>query len=246
MSIKDAADLEGMRRVSRVVRETLALLEPAVKPGVTTGELEALARRVFEHYGARSAPTLFYDFPGTVLISLNDEAVHGIPSQRIIQAGDVVKLDVTPELDGYIADAAITVAVPPVKPAIKGLLKCSRMALQKALELAKAGVRVNDLGRLIDREVRRQGFSVIRELGGHGIGRAIHEEPSILNFSHPSNKGYLSEGLVITIEPIIALGSGEVYQANDGWTVKTRDKSPVAHFEHTLMITRGRPLVLTA
>ncbi len=246
MLIESPKDLEGLKNCGRVTRETLSVLRKAVMIGKTSKELESLAKDVFDRYGARSAPTIFKGFPGTVLISINDEAVHGIPSERTIQAGDIVKLDVTPELNGFVTDACITVAVPPVSKATKLLLKSSQKALQKAIEVAKAGVLVNTLGRMIEREVKRNGFTVIRELGGHGVGRRIHEPPEILNFYDPKQRTSLKEGMVITIEPIICSGSGQVYTAKDKWTIKTKDQSPVAHFEHTLLITKGKALVLTA
>lgn len=246
MSIETPEDLKWLQACAKVTKETLGILQKAVQPGVTTRMLERLADTIFAKYGARSAPRLFYNLPATVLISINDEAVHGLPSDRVIQAGDIVKLDVTPELNGYITDACVTVAVPPVKADTHRLLKVSQDALSKAIQLATAGLAVNLLGKTIEKEVRRQGFSVIRELGGHGVGRRIHEPPEVLNFYHRHQKDRLKEGMVITIEPIIAMGSGRVYTAEDKWTIKTQDKSSVAHFEHTLIITKNKPLVLTA
>lgn len=246
MSVDGPKDLEALQACANVTKETLATLKQATKAGVSTKTLELLAKQVFDKYGARSAPELFYKFPGTVLISINDEAVHGIPNERVIQAGDVVKLDVTPELNGFVTDACITVAVEPVAKETKQLLKTSEKALQKAIAIAKSGVKVNELGKVIEKEVKRNGFSVIRELGGHGVGKSIHEAPDVMNFYDSKQKAILKEGMVITIEPIIAAGSGRIYTAKDKWTIKTKDKSPVAHFEHTLVITKGNALVLTA
>ena len=246
MSIETAQDLKQLKRVGQVVKETLKVLKNETRVGISTQELDDIAKAVFDRYGARSAPAKRKGFPGNVLISINDEAVHGVPSGRIIQQGDVVKLDVTPELNGYIADAAVTVAVGEVLPNTKRLIHCARKTLNRAMYAATDGAAINQLGRLIEKLVKRQGFRVLRELGGHGTGRDIHEAPSIWNFFDKRNTGRLQEGMVITLEPIIAAGSGRVYEADDGWTIKTMDGGIVAHFEHTMVITKGKPLVLTA
>jgi methionyl aminopeptidase len=177
---------------------------------------------------------------------LNDEAVHGIPSERKVQEGDLVKLDVTVEKDGFMADAAITVAVGEVSEESERLIACAERAFTKAMLVARAGFRVSEIGRAVEREVRRNGFSVIRDLGGHGIGRTIHEAPRIPNFADPAANQILTEGLVITVEPIIAAGSGRAAVDKDGWTVRTLDRRPSAHYEHTLVITKGEPILLTA
>jgi methionyl aminopeptidase len=246
MSIEQPEDLEGMRRAGEVVRDTLAALSAAVQPGVTTLDLDRLAQRVFERYGARSAPRDSYGFPGTVLISINDEAVHGIPGSRRLERGDMVSLDVTPELNGYIADAATTLIVPPVTTTAHRLVQSAQRALEAALATVRHGTPLRELGRTIERRVHRDGFEVIRSLAGHGVGRAIHEAPNVWNFAHPFEGGRLHAGQVIAIEPIIAAGSGEIVEGADGWTVRTRDGSLSAHVEHTLLVTHGAPRVLTA
>jgi methionyl aminopeptidase len=187
-----------------------------------------------------------YGFPGTNLISVNDEAVHGIPGNRIIRAGDLVKLDVTVEKDGFMADTAKTVAVGPVSEECQRFITCAERAFSKAMSSARAGFRVSEIGRVIEREVHRDGFSVIRDLRGHGIGRTIHEDPQVPNFHDAHANQMLTEGLVITVEPIIAAGSGRAVLAEDGWTVRTIDHRPSAHYEHTLMITKNKPILLTA
>jgi methionyl aminopeptidase len=189
---------------------------------------------------------MVYQFPGANCISVNEEAVHGIPNQRRLQNGDLVKLDVTLEKDGFMADAAITVGVGEVSTADRKLMDCAEHAFYKALLVARAGFRVFDIGRAVEREVRRNGFSVIQELGGHGIGRTIHEEPRVPNYADTTATEFLSEGMVITIEPIIAAGKGGVVTEQDGWTVCTADRSRSAHYEHTIVITKGRPIILTA
>jgi methionyl aminopeptidase len=246
MSIKSDRDWKGLRAAGDVVRLTLDALEAHTAIGVTTADLDRVAAGVFANQGARSAPALVYGFPGTVLISVNDEVVHGIPGSRRLRRGDVVKLDVTVEKDGYMADAARTVIVGDAPPMAYALRTCAVRAFERALAVARAGRQVRDVGRAIEDEVTRRGFSVIPELGGHGIGRTIHEPPSVPNYGDPAQRDVLTEGLVITIEPIISAGGPRVRTAADGWTIRTADGSLAAHYEHTLVITRRAPVVLTA
>lgn len=246
MSIESPDDWIGMREVGRITRLALDALERHVRVGVTTAELDAIAADVFASNQARSAPALVYGFPGTVLISVNDEIVHGIPGPRELQRGDLVKLDVTVEKNGYIADAARSVIVEAGTDTAHRLASCAEAALQAALKVARAGALVNEIGRVITREVRRQGFSVVRGLTGHGVGRTIHESPEVPNEYNPRQRDVLSEGLVLTIEPLISAGSPHTRQGADGWTMSTSDGSLAAHAEHTIVITRREPLVLTA
>lgn len=246
MSIHHQKELAGMRRVGRVVGLALQEMTKSVRTGVTTAALDRIGAAVLARHGARPAPQLMYGFPGAICISVNDEAVHGIPGRRALRAGDLVKLDVTAELEGYIADAAVTVPLAPVSSRQQKLCASAESAFRKSLGAARAGRPVTDIGRVVEAEVRRQGFAVLRELRGHGVGRGIHEEPSVPNFHDRSEKSRLTEGLIITIEPIIASGSGRIVMSPDGWTVKTADGSMSAHYEHTIMVTRDRPVVLTA
>ena len=246
MSIKTAADRRGLEAAGTVVRLTLEALASAVRPGVTTADLDAVAARVFAAHGARSAPALVYGFPGTVLISVNDEVVHGIPGPRRLTRGDLVKLDVTVERAGYMADAARTVMVGEGSPDTVRLAGCAERAFEAAIEVATAGRKVREIGRAVERVVRSEGFTVIRGLTGHGIGRTIHEAPTVPNHFDPWQQDVLTEGLVLTIEPIICAGREAVTHDADGWTVRTRDGSLAAHHEHTLIITSSRPVLLTA
>jgi methionyl aminopeptidase len=245
MSIESADDWKGLRRAGRIAHLTLDALEAQVRPGVTTADLDAVAARLFATHGARSAPALVYGFPGTVLISVNDEVVHGIPGPRRLAAGDLVKLDVTVEKDGYIADAARSVIVELGSDLATRLVACAREAFAAALAVARAGTKVNAISRAVETTVRARGFTVMRELTGHGVGRAIHEAPSVPNHYDPWQRDVLTDGLVLTIEPIISAGSARIRQDRDGWTTRTTDGSWAAHYEHTLVITRDRPVVLT-
>jgi methionyl aminopeptidase len=246
MSITTPQEFEGMQAAAAIVRLALDAMRQQVRPGITTAELDGVGDRVIRMNGGHPAPAMVYGFPGSNLISLNEEVVHGIPRNRAVQDGDLVKLDVTVEKDGFMADAALTVPIGSVSEKGRRLVACAERAFQQAMLVARAGFRVSDIGRVIEREVLRRGFSVIRELGGHGIGRTIHETPSVPNYDDPKASGILTEGLVITVEPILSAGNGESFLANDGWTVVTADRALSAHYEHTIVVTKGKPIILTA
>ena len=232
--------------MGRVVRITLEALEERARPGVTTGELDLVAAEIFGAHGARSAPSLVYGFPGVVLISVNDEVVHGVPGSRKLEFGDIVKIDVTAEKDGYIADAARTVLIGEASELANRLRACVEAAFSEAMKAAKVGGLVNEIGRAVSREVRRHGFSVVPELTGHGVGRTIHEAPVVPNFYDRGQRDVLTEGLVLAVEPIVSAGTGRVFVDHDGWTIRTRDKSLAAHYENTVVITGNGPVMLTA
>lgn len=246
MSITTAEQLEKLRACGVIVAKALRAMAAEVRPGITTAELSEIGSRVLAVHGARSSPPMVYGFPGDVCISVNDEVVHGIPGKRVIQPGDLVKLDLTAEKDGFHTDSAVSIEVPPASGKAHELAHCAVKAFRQALEAARAGNRTKDIGRAVEREVRRRGFHVVRELGGHGVGRTIHEPPSVPNYADPGARATLTEGLVITIEPIIVTGNGNVALDRDGWTVRTADGSLSAHYEHTVVITKGEPLLLTA
>jgi methionyl aminopeptidase len=247
MSIETHEQLFGMQAAGAVVAQALREMRRAVRPGVTTAELDRVAAGVFEAAGARSGPQLDYDFPGVTCISVNDEAVHGVPSPRRLLDGDLVKLDVTAELDGYMADAAISVPVGEPSPLVLDLVRAAERALGRAISVVAPGVRLNTVGRTVEQEVEGAGFRVLRALGGHGIGRTIHEEPHVVNYYDPDDSTLITEGLVFTIEPIIALGTSEIGRpGEDGWTISTRDGSLSAHAEHTLLVERRGARILTA
>jgi len=246
MSITSAEEFAGIKAAGIAARRVLERMKQLVRPGITTAELDRIGNRVMAENGARSAPAMVYQFPGGSCISVNDELVHGIPGDRRLEEGDLVKLDVTIEKNGFMADTAATIAVGVTSEERQKLVRCVERAFAKAMLVARAGFRVFEIGRVIEQEVRRSGFSVVRELCGHGIGRTIHESPLVPNYPDPGAKTILSEGLVITVEPIIAAGTGRQYLDDDGWTLRTADASMAAHYEHTIVITNGRPILLTA
>jgi methionyl aminopeptidase len=246
MSVDTPEELAALRRAGRTVALTLREVARRVRPGVSTAELDAVAAQVFARHGARSAPALVYGFPGTICISVDDEAVHGIPGPRRLRAGELVKLDVTAELDGYYADAAISVPVGTVSPKVRRLAAAAQAALRRGLHAARAGAPLNAIGAAVQAEATRRHCAVLGDLTGHGIGRSIHEEPTVPNVYVPALGAPLREGMVITIEPILGLGGGAVRSGGDGWTILTADGAPSAHAEHTLVVSGGEPLVLTA
>jgi methionyl aminopeptidase len=246
VSIQDDEELAGLRAAGLVVAETLRAMRRAVRPGVTTRELDALAGRIFRRIGARSGPQLDYGFPGVTCISVNDQAVHGVPGPRRLRDGDLVKLDVTAELDGFYADACLTVPVGRARGRDRQLLATAQRALGEGIRAARAGAPLNTIGAAVERAVQAGGFAVCTDLTGHGIGRRIHEEPQVPNHYVERLSQPLTDGLVLTIEPIISAGNGAVCGAGDGWTVLTADGTRSAHVEHTVVVRQEASLVLTA
>lgn len=250
MSIQTPEELAAMRAAGKIVRLMLEAMKSAAHSGITTAELDGIGGDVMRQHGALSGPNLVYKFPGVSCISVNEEIVHGIPGKRRLRNGDLLKLDVTIQKDGFMADAAETMIVGNPGNQDSGiggrLASCAQRAFAEAMHVARPGNRVRDIGRAVEKEVAASGFHVIRELCGHGIGRTIHERPSVPNWPDPSITDVLTEGLVITVEPIIASRSGRSVLSKDGWTVRTADHGLAAHYEHTLIITRDEPILLTA
>ena len=246
MTITSSSDLAGMQRVGHLVARTIAHMRSAVAPGITTAQLDEMGERFARAEGARSAPQLTYDFPGFNCISVNEEIVHGIPGPRTLAPGDVVKLDVTLELDGLMADSAVTVLVPPSTHEARLLQRAARIALNQGLAAARAGRRLSEVGGVVEAAARREGATVLRDLCGHGIGRRLHEEPSVPNWADPRARTVLREGLVIALEPMLASAPARVVTESDGWTLRTHSRVLAVHQEHTIVIRRGAPLVLTA
>lgn len=214
---------------------------------MTTGELDAFGNEMLRDLGARPAPRLLYNFPGAACISINNEAAHGIPGKRVIREGDLVNIDVSAEKDGYFADNGGTVAIDVIDKRLLRLCECSQKTLDKAISIAKTGVRVNQVGRTIEREARKNGFRVIENLCGHGVGRSLHEEPSeIANYYDPTYRKSFTRGMVVAIETFISTRAHYVVEKGDGWTYVTPDGSYVAQYEHTVIVTDGEPIVVTA
>src|SRR5881227_355082 len=245
---KSAGEIEKMRRSGRIVRQVLDATVAAVKPGITTMDLEAVAAAKIEELGAKPAFKGYYDYPCVLCTSVNQEIVHGIPSaKRVLKEGDIVSIDCGVVLDGYYSDSAVTVPVGNhVKPEIKKLLEVTKASLERAIQTVRIGGTVGDVGAAVQEMVEANGFSVVRDFVGHGIGTKLHEEPQVPNYGTRGHGTRLREGMVLAIEPMVNSGKPGVKVLDDKWTAVTEDGSYSAHFEHCVAVTKNGPLVLTA
>ncbi len=246
MRVQNDSELEALREIGRIVRGCINWMAEHLEPGLTTAELDQVGGAYLHKHGARSAPILAYDYPGFTCISVNTVAAHGIPSDDVvIRAGDLVNIDVSAEKNGYWADAGSSFPVSPVTHEAQALLTATRTALDLAIGAARAGGFINEVGKAVQGYAEANGYSVIRELGGHGVGRHIHESPQIPNVYVPHFKERFKDGQVVTLEPFLALGAQHVKELSDGWTLLTRPETLVAQFEHTLVITKNEPIIIT-
>lgn len=243
--LKSERELSLMREAGRVVARTLELLQKAVEPGITTGELNDLAEKYITSQGALPSFKGYHGFPASICASVNEEVVHGIPGLRTLKRGDIISIDVGALLNGYQGDAAITVPVGEVKPEIAHLLQVTREALELGIQEARPERRLSDISHAVQTHVESQKLSVVREFVGHGIGRNMHEDPQVPNFGSPGRGPRLQPGMTLAIEPMVNLGGPGVMILDNGWTVVTRDGSFSAHFEQTIAITSEGPKVLT-
>lgn len=242
---KSPGELERMRGANTAVAEILQQLRGMVAPGATTADLDEMAGRLIREAGGTSAFKGYRGYPATLCASVNDQVVHGIPSQRQLVEGDIVSLDMGVLLDGFYGDSAITVGVGHIDDRTNDLLRVTEEALYRGIEQAHIGGRVSDIGHAVQRHVEAHAFSVVREFVGHGIGAGLHEEPQIPNYGDPGRGPRLGEGMVLAIEPMVNMGRSGVRLLDDGWTAVTRDGSLSAHFEHTVAVTAGGPLILS-
>jgi len=242
---KSERELAYMRDAGRVVALTLKELEKAIRPGVTTGELDAIAEAFIRRQGAEPAFKGLYGFPATICASVNEEVVHGIPGTRRLQEGDIISIDVGTMLNGYCGDGAATFPVGSVSQEAVQLLWVTEEALKRGVAQAVAGNRLSDISHAIQRWVEEHGFSVVRDFVGHGIGRQMHEEPQVPNFGPPGRGPRLETGMTLAIEPMVNAGTHEVRVLEDNWTVVTRDGKLSAHFEHTVAVRDGVAEILT-
>jgi len=243
---KSASEIERMRTANMLVADVLHELETLVAPGVTTADLDAAAEKLVRAAGAEPAFKGYRGYPATLCASINEEVVHGIPSKkRALGDGDIVSLDMGVKLNGFYGDSAVTVPVGRVSDGVLKLLKVTQEALELAIAQVRVGGRVSDIGHAVQRHVEANGFSVVREFVGHGIGSSLHEDPQIANYGEPGRGPRLAEGMVLAIEPMVNMGRSAVKVLADGWTAVTKDGSLSAHFEHTVAVTRDGPLVLT-
>jgi methionyl aminopeptidase len=244
--VKSAQEIEIMAEAGRLVAETLALMTEMVQPGITTEELDMAAERYIRERGAIPSFKGYHGFPATICASVNEEVVHGIPGLRVLEDGDIISIDMGVVINGYHGDAAITLPVGKVTAEKQRLMKTTRESLYKGIEMARVGGRLSDISHAVQTHAEAQGFGVVRDYVGHGIGQALHEAPQIPNFGPPGRGPRLREGMVLAIEPMVNMGTYEVKTLPDNWTVVTNDGLPSAHFEHTVAITSEGPRILTS
>lgn len=247
MTIETKEDIAKLKVIGKIVADTLKLMMNEAKVGMTTKELDNIGKEYLEKHNAHSAPLITYNFPGATCISVNEEIAHGIPSDRILSDGDLINIDVSAELEGYFADTGGSFVLGNSSIDQKRVMKATREALNAAMEVARAGTPLNQIGKAVEKVARKHGLKVIENLGSHGVGRALHEEPGfIANYYDPEDKRILKEGQVITIEPFLSTKTSWVKEASDGWTLLCDEGNLAAQYEHTMVITKNRPIIITA
>lgn len=242
---RSASEIEKLARVNALVARVLAELAASVSPGVTTAQLDAIAEQRLREAGAEPAFKGYHGYPATICASVNEQVVHGIPSDRALVEGDIISIDMGAKLDGFFGDSAVTVPVGRVTPEAQRLLTVTKEALDRAVAAVRAGARVSDIGAAVQPFVEAEGFSVVREFVGHGIGTSLHEEPQIPNYGTAGRGPRLAAGMALAIEPMVNVGKAAVKVLGDGWTAVTKDKGLSAHFEHTVVVTEHGCRVLT-
>ncbi|MFE4711883.1 type I methionyl aminopeptidase [Paenibacillus sp. NPDC056722] len=246
MICNTAKDLEGLKAAGKVVGYTIAEMKKSVVPGMTTRELDEIGAKILKEAGAASAPQVTYNFPGATCISINEEVAHGIPGSRVIQAGDLINIDVSAELNGYYGDAGVSFQLPPYNEKLQHLCRSTEETMMSVINHLRAGMKVNEIGRVMESEARKRGYRVIRNLCSHGIGKSLHDKPNeILPYYEPRITTVLKEGQVLTVEPFLSTGAEYVDPQADGWTLSVADDSRVAQYEHTIIVTKGEPVILT-
>lgn len=247
IEVKNDSELQKMREAGKVTAAVLKLMTELVKPGVSTWELDAAAEKTIRSFGATPLFLGYYGFPGSICASINEEVVHGIPKKdRILKSGDIISIDTGARLDGFCSDAAITLGVGKVSDEAQRLMDVTKKSLFKAIGQVKPGNRLGDVQHAVETFAKSNGMGVVRDYCGHGIGRNMHEEPSIPNFGTPGTGPLLEKGMVLAIEPMLTAGTFRVRELSDGWTVVTRDGSLAAHFEHTVAVTANGSEIFTA
>lgn len=247
MTIESQNDIDGLKEIGKIVALTINEMKRHTRVGITTEELDDIGGQILKSHGAVSAPQITYNFPGNTCISVNHEVAHGIPGNRIIQPSDLINIDVSAELCGYFADAGHSFPIAPYEPSLMRLCQYTHHTMMKVISSLKHGVKLNEIGRIIEIEAKKGGYNIIKDLCSHGIGKSLHEAPvEILPVYNKHDKRILKEGMVITIEPFLSTGAGYVVEQPDGWTLCTPDNSFVAQHEHTIIITKDQPIIVTA
>jgi methionyl aminopeptidase len=246
ISIKTQEELKILREAGKILSEIVKELKCSLKSGITTHNVDSKAEQLIKQHGVIPAFKGYRGFPGCVCVSVNNEVVHGIPGERVLQEGDIVSLDVGIVYKSYYSDTALTVGIGQISPELQKLLDVTYESLYKGIEQAKENNHLSDISHVIQKYVEAKNFSIVREFVGHGIGKKLHEDPEIPNFGPPHNGPILKEGMVLAIEPMVNLGTWQTRIMSDGWTVVTLDGKPSAHFEHSVAVTKNGPEILTA
>lgn len=245
VSLKSPRELDAMRRSGKITSAALAQLMKAARPGMATSELDGIAERAIRQAGGVPAFKGYNGFPASICVSINDEVVHGIPGSRLLRDGDLLSIDIGTTLDGYVSDSAATVAIGTVSDEARRLMQVTQECLTIGIEQMEPGKHLGDIGAAVQEHAERHGYGVVRELVGHGVGRAMHEDPQVPNYGEWGTGLELRPGLVLALEPMITQASPKVRVLRDGWTVVTADGKLAAHFEHTIAVTEGGPRILT-
>lgn len=246
MIVNSDEDIKNLKVIGSIVANCLKYMLSQVRPGMKTSELDSLGAAFLAKYGARSAPQLVYNFPGATCISMGHEVAHGIPGSREILLGDLINIDVSAELNGYFGDTGGSMVVPPIKKPLTHLCEATKEAMYAGIAAARAGVKLNEIGKAVEKVARKNGYKVIVNLGSHGVGRGLHEEPKFIpSYFDPADTRVLKKGQVITIEPFLTTGTTEVIELEDGWTLAVSKKHRAAQYEHTIIITDEEPMIMT-
>jgi len=246
MTADSEIDIKYLKAIGHICALALKKMMEHAKPGITTGELDAIGKEFLEKEGAQSAPMTMYQFPGATCISISPVIAHGIPSDRVLREGELINIDVSAELDGYFADTGGSMVVAKHVPEFEKIIEATRSALAKAVQSARAGQPINLIGKTIQQEAKRNGYGVIYDLTGHGVGHQLHEDPfQVFNYFKSKERRLLDEGLVLAIEPFLTTGKGHVLEEADGWSLRTTDRTIAAQFEHTIIVTKNEPIILT-
>jgi methionyl aminopeptidase len=246
MTLNNDDDLERLKEIGRICANAVQIMGAALEPGITTAELDAVGRKALEDAGARSAPELSYNFPGATCISVNEEIAHGIPGARVIRAGDLVNIDVSAEKNGLFADTGASFAVPPIKPQIERLCRDGKRAMWVGLNEVKAGKPLAAIGNAIGSFAKKNRYTLVTNLASHGVGRSLHEEPTeIATWPDKHEKRRMTDGMVFTVEPFLSLGAQWAEGGDDEWTLFSEPRAPTVQYEHTVVVTRNGPLVVT-
>ena len=246
MIVDSENDIKHLKAIGHICAMTLKRMMEHAKPGITTGELDNIGREFLIKEGAKSAPIAAYQFPGATCISISPVIAHGIPGDHVLREGELINIDVSAELNGYYADTGGSMVVATHVPQYEKMIEATKSALVKALQAARAGQPLNLIGKAIQNEAKRNGYGVIFDLTGHGIGHQLHEDPTqVFNYHKSKDRRILDEGLVLAIEPFLTTGKGHVLEEDDGWSLRTTDRAIAAQFEHTIIVTKNEPIILT-